>query len=79
MHYRFWGLLDSCLAAIGERRKPAPDGSPGYLRVDSVHQGDLDGIKGVYLINAVDEVTSFRRFLPWSASAKPICCRCLRP
>lgn len=42
---------------IGERRKPAPGGCPGYLRVDSVHQGDLDGIKGVYLINAVDEVT----------------------
>ena len=42
---------------IGERRKPAPHGRPGYLRVDSVHQGDLDGIKGVYLINAVDEVT----------------------
>jgi len=45
---------------IGERRKPAPDGCPGYLRVDSVHQGDLDGIKGVYLINAVDEVTQFQ-------------------
>jgi hypothetical protein len=45
---------------IGERRKPAPDGSPGYLRVDSVHQGDLDGIKGMYLINAVDEVTQFQ-------------------
>ena len=42
---------------IGERRKPFPDGCPGYLRVDSVHQGDLDGIKGLYLINAVDEVT----------------------
>ena len=45
---------------IGARRKPAPDGRPGYLRVDSVHQGDLDGIKGVYLINAVDEVTQFQ-------------------
>jgi transposase InsO family protein len=45
---------------IGERRNPAPDGCPGYLRVDSVHQGDLDGIKGVYLINAVDEVTQFQ-------------------
>lgn len=43
--------------AIGERRKPAPHGCPGYLRVDSVHQGDLDGVKGVYLVNAVDEVT----------------------
>lgn len=45
---------------IGERRKPAPDGQPGYRRVDSVHQGDLDGIKGLYLINAVDEVTQFQ-------------------
>ena len=45
---------------IGERRKPTPDGCPGYLRVDSAHQGDLDGIKGVYLINAVDEITQFQ-------------------
>jgi transposase InsO family protein/DNA-binding MarR family transcriptional regulator len=45
--------------SIGERRKPAPDGKPGYLRVDSVHQGDLDGIKGLYLITAVDELTQF--------------------
>jgi transposase InsO family protein len=45
---------------IGERRKPAPEGKPGYLRIDSVHQGDLDGIKGLYLINAVDEVTQFQ-------------------
>ena len=26
--------------AIGERRKPQPDGKPGFIRVDSVHQGD---------------------------------------
>jgi transposase InsO family protein len=43
--------------SIGERRKPAPNGSPGYLRIDTVHQGDQDGEKGVYHINAVDEVT----------------------
>ena len=42
---------------IGERRKPQPDGKPGFLRVDSVHQGDLDKEKGVYHINIVDEVT----------------------
>lgn len=42
---------------IGERRKPNPYGKPGYLRVDSVHQGDLDGDKGVYHIHFVDEVT----------------------
>lgn len=45
--------------AIGERRRPHPDGRPGYIRVDTVHQGDLDGNKGVYYINAVDEVTQF--------------------
>ena len=40
---------------IGERRKPQPEGKPGYLRVDSVHQGDKDGEKGVYYINLIDE------------------------
>lgn len=42
---------------IGERKKPQPYGKPGYVRVDSVHQGDLDKEKGVYHINFVDEVT----------------------
>ena len=46
--------------AIGERRKPRPEGKPGYLRVDTVHQGDLDGVKGVYHINLVDEVTQWQ-------------------
>ena len=44
---------------IGERRAPAPNNRPGYLRVDSVHQGDQDGMKGVYHINAVDCVTQY--------------------
>ena len=44
---------------IGERRKPRPNGKPGYIRVDTVHQGDLDGGKGVYYVNTVDEVTQF--------------------
>jgi transposase InsO family protein len=44
---------------IGERRKPQPHGQPGYIRIDTVHQGDLDKHKGVYHINAVDEVTQF--------------------
>jgi transposase InsO family protein len=48
------------VVAIGERRKPEPGGQPGYLRVDTVHQGDLDGIKGVYHINAVDQVTQWQ-------------------
>ena len=45
--------------SIGERRKPAPQGRPGFLRVDTVHQGDWDGAKGVYHINAVDTVTQW--------------------
>ncbi len=45
--------------AIGERRAPAPDGRPGFIRIDSVHQGDQDGVKGVYHINAVDCVTQW--------------------
>jgi transposase InsO family protein len=45
--------------SIGERRKPQPLGRPGYLRIDTVHQGDQDGVKGVYHINAVDEVTQW--------------------
>jgi transposase InsO family protein len=44
-------------SSIGERRKPRPEGKPGYIRVDTVHQGDQDGIKGLYHINAVDEIT----------------------
>ena len=45
---------------IGERRQPDPQGRPGYLRVDTVHQGDRDGVKGVYHVNAVDEVTQWQ-------------------
>ncbi len=45
---------------IGQRRKPTPDGSPGHLRVDTVHLGDREGNKGIYVINVVDEVTQFQ-------------------
>jgi len=44
---------------IGQRKRPLPDNKPGYIRVDTVHQGDKDGQKGVYHINAVDEVTQY--------------------
>jgi transposase InsO family protein len=46
--------------AIGERRRPDPHGRPGFVRVDTVHQGDWDGAKGVYHINAVDAVTQWQ-------------------
>ena len=42
---------------IGERRRPDPGGKPGFVRVDTVHQGDRDREKGVYHINLVDEIT----------------------
>jgi transposase InsO family protein len=47
------------LVPIGERRRPDPQGQPGYLRVDTVHQGDSENAKGVFHINAVDEVTQW--------------------
>jgi transposase InsO family protein len=45
---------------IGVRRAPAHEGRPGFIRIDSVHQGDQDGIKGLYHINAVDCVTQWQ-------------------
>jgi len=47
--------------SIGERRRPQPQGQPGFLRLDTVHQGDQaeGGEKGVYHINAVDAVTQW--------------------
>ena len=47
-------------STIGHRRKPQPGGQPGDVRVDTVRQGDQDGAKGVYHVNAVDEVTQFQ-------------------
>ena len=47
------------VSRIGERAKPDPKGQPGYIRIDTVHQGDLNGHKGIYHINAVDEVTQW--------------------
>lgn len=44
---------------IGIRRRPQSRGRPGYLRVDTVHQGDRDKEKGVYHINIIDEVTQW--------------------
>lgn len=61
--YRSWAITRTKTKAtavpIGERRKPFPSGKPGYIRVDSVHQGDQDKEKGVYHINLVDEVTQW--------------------
>ena len=47
------------VSRIGERARPDPKGQPGYIRIDTIHQGDLNTQKGVYHINAVDEVTQW--------------------
>ena len=47
------------VVSIGERRKPEPGGQPGFLRIDTVHQGDGPEQKGLYHINAVDAVTQW--------------------
>jgi hypothetical protein len=46
--------------SIGERRRPEPKGQPGYLRVDTVHQGTHDGQAGIYHVNAVDTVVQWQ-------------------
>ncbi len=57
---RHWTKTNPTGAPIGTRRAPQPNGVPGYIRIDSVHQGDQDGVKGVYHINAVDCVTQMQ-------------------
>lgn len=46
--------------SIGERRKPDPKGKPGYLRLDTVHQGRKDGAEGIFFINSVDTVSQWQ-------------------
>ena len=54
---RHWSKTNPTGVPIGKRRAPHPNNMPGYIRIDSVNQGDQDGVKGVYHINAVDCVT----------------------
>jgi len=42
-----WTKTKGHSVPIGARRAPAPDGRPGFIRFDSVHQGDQDGAKGL--------------------------------
>lgn len=56
---RHWTKTRGQSVPIGLRRPPAPHGRPGFIRIDSVHQGDQDGVKGLYHINAVDCTTQF--------------------
>lgn len=58
-HRLVWQKTKPSPITIGVRKAPAPQGLPGYIRIDTVHQGDPDGVKGVYHINAVDIVTQW--------------------
>jgi len=46
--------------SIGIRKAPKPNGRAGFVRIDSVHQGDEDGIKGVYHITCVDSISQWQ-------------------
>jgi hypothetical protein len=46
--------------SIGVRKAPCPNGRAGYVRIDSVHQGDEDGMKGVYHITCVDSTSQWQ-------------------
>ena len=46
--------------SIGVRKAPRPDGRAGFVRIDSVHQGDEDGMKGVYHITCVDSISQWQ-------------------
>jgi len=58
-HSIFYTKTKPAKVNIGERCKPETYGKPGYIRVDTAHQGDLGKEKGVYHINMVDEVTQW--------------------
>ncbi len=55
----FWQKTKPTPVNIGKREKPEPYGKPGFIRVDTVHQGDYDKKKGVYHINFVDDATQW--------------------
>lgn len=57
---RHFTKTNSTRNPIGVRKAPRPHGRAGFIRVDSVHQGDFDGMKGVYHITCVDEVSQWQ-------------------
>ncbi len=54
-----WSKTQGPIVNIALRQAPQPNGQPGHVRVDTVHQGDRDGRKGLYLVNLVDQITQF--------------------
>ena len=54
------GTQKSRNVGIGKRMKPEPEGRPGFIRIDTVEQGDTTAGGGVYHINTVDEKTQWQ-------------------
>ena len=54
-----WTKTRAATAGSALRGALDPRGMPGHLRVDTVRQGDRNGVKGANLVNIVDEVTQY--------------------
>ena len=50
-----WTKTKGSNVAIAVRKAPEPNGAPGFL----VYQGGRDGVKGVHIVNLVDEVIQY--------------------
>ena len=55
-------LTKSCAVCnpIGVRKAPRPNGHAGWVRIDTLHQGDLDGLKRVDHITCVDAMSQWQ-------------------
>ena len=71
------GRTEPVSIPIGERRRPLPEGRPGHLRSDTVHQGDPGKAEGLCHVNAVDE-RSARSSGRRGALPRASCRRCRR-
>ena len=54
-----WDKTRPVVSTIGLQAAPRHDGRSGFVRIESVHQSDLDRVKWMYYINAVDCVTQW--------------------
>jgi hypothetical protein len=71
--------LHACQATtIGVRRAPTPEGRPDFIRIDSVHQGEHDGVMGLYHINATGCVTQWQVTGPFVTIVCTVACQPVR-
>ena len=68
---RVWTRTRPTAVSIGVRRRPDPQGQPGFLRVDTAHQGELVGVKGVITSTSWTRSPNGSTWAPWRRSPKP--------